>query len=198
MTNLHYLTLRSCQFYLHKNGAAQINAVEYNSDIDGQTDLLPDIQPSMASHTASTAEESSHAKNIKDDTAPVTANSEEHTASSQDSNRLEPQSKPVPDNIDHSVYQDTEQPRKEYSNHYRPQLKDIPELEDDEENWEEGQFVNVDFTDHHNTTEESDLIHHEYSAHFEEVTDQGYSSQNNRMPGLEYYIPKPEYYNLDT
>ena len=30
------------------------------------------------------------------------------------------------------------------------------------------------------------------------VTDQGYSCQNNRTQGLEYYIPKPEYYNLDT
>ena len=56
----------------------QINALEYDSDIDGQTDLLPDIQPSMASHNACTAEGSSHAENIKEDTAPVTANFEEH------------------------------------------------------------------------------------------------------------------------
>ena len=167
-----------------------------NSDIDGQTDLLPDIQPSTASHTTSTAEASTHAKNIQEDIAPVAANSEEHTASLQDSNRPEPQSQPVPDNTDHSVYQDTEQPREEYPNHYRPQLEDIPELEDDKENWEEGQFVDADFIDHHNTKEESDQICHEYSAHFEKVTDQGYSSQNNRMPGLEYYIPKPE--NCDS
>ena len=122
----------------------------------------------------------------------------EHPGSSQDTNRLEPQSQPVPDNTDHSVYQDTEQPREEYLNNYRPHLEDIPELEDDEENWEEGQSADADFIDHHNTTEESDGIHREYSAHFEKVTDQGYSSQNNRMPGLEYYIPEPEYYNSDT
>ena len=60
----------------------QINAPEYNSDIDGQTDLLPDIQPSTASHTACTAEVSSHGKNIEEHTAPVTTNSKEHTASS--------------------------------------------------------------------------------------------------------------------
>ena len=41
-------------------------------------------------------------------------------------------------------------------------------------------------------------IHHKYSAHFEKVIDPGYSSQTNRMPGLEYQIPEPEYYNLDT
>ena len=176
----------------------QINAPKYDSDIDGQTDLLPDIQPSTASHTASTDEESSNAKNIQKDTVSVTANSKEHTVSSQDSNRLESQSPPVPDNTDHSVHQDTEQPRAEHPNNYRPQLEDIPELEDDEENWEEGQFVDTDFIDHHNTTEESDQMCREYSAHFEKVTDQGYSSHNTRMPGLEYQFPEPEYYNSDT
>ena len=98
----------------------QINAPEYDSDIDGETDQLPDIQQPMASHTASTAEESSHAENIKEDASPVAANSEQHTASSQDSDRLEPKSQPVPDSTDHSVYQDTEQSREEYPNHYRP------------------------------------------------------------------------------
>ena len=108
------------------------------------------------------------------------------------------QSQPIPDSTNHSVYQDTEQPREEYPNHYKPQLEDIPELEDDKENWEEGQFVDADFIDYHSTTGGSDRICHKYSAHFKKVTDQGYSSQNNRMPGFEYYIPEPEYYNLDT
>ena len=49
-------------------------------------------------------------------------------------NRLEPQSQPVSDSTEHSVYQDTEQSREEYPSNYRPQLEDIPELEDDEEN----------------------------------------------------------------
>ena len=115
-----------CLYPHPQSDVVQISAPEYHSDIDEQTDLLQDIQPSMASHTASTVEGSSNAENIKEDTAPVTANSQEHTASSQDSDRLEPQSKPVPDNTDHSVYQDTEQPRAEYPNNYRPQLEDIP------------------------------------------------------------------------
>ena len=169
----------------------QINAPEYDCDIDGQTDLLPDMQPLMASHTACPAEVSSNAENIIEDTASVIANSKEHPASLQDSDRLEPQSQPV---LDHSVYQDIEQPRQEYPTNYRSQLEDIPELEDKEENWEEGQFVDVDFIDHHSTTEESDQIRHQYSAHFEKVTDQGYSSQNNRTPGFEHYIPEPECY----
>ena len=143
--------------YLHPQlNVVQINASEYNSDIDGQTDLLPDIQSSTASRTASTAEELLNAKNIQEDTVSEATNSEEHTASLQDTNRPESQFPPVLDNTDHSVHQDTEQPRTEYPNDYRPQLEDIPELEDDEENWEQGLFADTDFIDHHNTTEESD------------------------------------------
>ena len=107
-------------------------------------------------HTASTAEESSNAKNIQEDIVSETTNSEEQTASSQDTDRPESQSPPVLDNTDHSEHQDTEQPRTEHPYDYRPQLEDIPELEDDEENWEEGQFADADFIDHHNTTEKSD------------------------------------------
>ena len=161
-------------------------------------DLLPDIQSSTASHTPSTAEESLNAENNQEDTVSDATNSEGHTASLQDTDRPESQSPPVPDNTDHSVYQDIEQSRAEQPSNYRPQLEDIPELGDDEENWEEGQFADADFIDHHNTTEESDRICHEYSAHFEKVTDEGYSPHNSRTPGLEYQIPEPEYYNLDT
>ena len=77
-------------------------------------------------------------------------------------------------------------------------MEDIPELEDDEENWEEGQFMDADLIDHHNTTEESDRICCEYSAHFEKVTDQAFSPYHITTQGLEYQIPEAEYYNSDT
>ena len=67
-----------CLYTHPQSDIVQINVPEYDSDIDGQTDLLPDIQLSVASHTACTEEVSSHAENIKEDTAPVTTNSEEH------------------------------------------------------------------------------------------------------------------------
>ena len=95
-------------------------------------------------------------------------------------------------------YQDTKQPRAEHPSDYRSQLEDIPELEEDKENLEEGQFMDADFIDHHNTTEECDRIHHEYCAHFEKVTEQGYNPYHSTTPGLEYQIPAPEYYNSDT
>ena len=67
-----------------------------------------------------------------------------------------------------------------------------------DEDWEDGQFTDADLIDHHNATTESDQIHREYSTHFEKSTDQEYNSQNNTTPGPDYYIPEPEYYNLDT
>ena len=77
-------------------------------------------------------------------------------------------------------------------------MEDIPELETDEENWEEGQFDDADLINHQNTTEESDRIHRKNSAHFEKVTEQEYSPYHGTTSCLEYKIPKWEYYNSDT
>ena len=116
----------------------------------------------------------------------------------QDSNRLESQSQPVPNHPEHSVHQNMKQSRKDYQNNHRLQLEDIPELEDKDKNWKEGQFVDTELIDHHNTTTESDQICQEYSTHFVKSTDKKHNSQSNITPGLDYYIPEPEYYNLDT
>ena len=174
-------------FYPHsQTDLVQLNALEYNSDIDGQTDILPDIQSQVLSH----------AKNIEEESAPVTANSEEYSALPQDFDRLESQSKSVQNPAEYPLHHGIEQSRERYQNNQRSQLKDILELE--EEDWEDRQFTDADLIDHHNTTTESDRIHWEYSAHFEKSTDQEYNSQNNTTPGLDYYIPEPEYYNSDT
>ena len=66
-----------CLYPHPQSDIVQINALEYDSDIDGQADQLPDIQQSMTLHIASTAEESSHAKYIEKDATPVATNSEE-------------------------------------------------------------------------------------------------------------------------
>ena len=123
-----------CLYPNPQSDVVQLNAPKYNLDIDGQTDPVLDIQSSTALHTAITAQHSPNAKNVKEDTASDTTNSEQHTASSPDTNRPESQSPPVPDNTDDPGYQDTEQPRAEHPSDYRPQLEDIPELEDNEEN----------------------------------------------------------------
>ena len=83
----------------------QLNAPEYDPDIDGQSDPVTDIQ-------------SLNAKNVKEDTAPDTANSEQHTAPSLNTNRPESQPSSVLDDTDHPGYQDDEQPRVEHPSDY--------------------------------------------------------------------------------
>ena len=76
-------------------------------------------------------------------------------------------------------------------------MEDIPELETDKENWDNGQFDNAELLYNHNSTEESDRIHHEYSAYFEKVEDQEYSPYHTAQ-SIEYHIPEPDYYYTDT
>ena len=83
--------------------------------------------------------------------------------------------------------------RAEHPSDYRPQLEDIPELETDEENWDEGQFDDAELLYNHNSTKESNRIHHEYSAYFEKVEDQEYSPYYTAQ-GVEYHIPELDYY----
>ena len=168
-----------------QSDVVQLNAPEYDLDIDGQPDPVIDLQ-------------SLNAKSFKEDTTSDATNSEQHTALSMNTNRPESQPSSFLDDTDHPEYQDGTHPRAEHPSNYCPQLEDIPELEDDKENWEESQFVDADLIDHHNTNEASDRIHHEYSTHFEKVTEQGYSPYQSTTSGLEYQIPEPEYYNSNT
>ena len=69
-------------------------------------------------------------KDNQEDTVSDATNSEGHTASLQDTDRPESQSPPVQDNTDYSVHQDIEQSRAEHPSNYRPQLEDIPKLEE--------------------------------------------------------------------
>ena len=167
-----------CQYPHPQSDMVQLNAPDYDPDINGQPDLIIDSQ-------------SSNTKSVKEDTMPNTSNSEQHAALSTDTNRPQPHPSSALDDIDHPGYQDETHSRTEHPSDYHPQLEDIPELETDEENWEEGQFADADLTDHHNTTEESDRIHRNYS-------EQDYSPYHNTTSGFEYQIPKPEYYNSNT
>ena len=83
----------------------QLNAPEYDLDIHRQPDPVTDIQ-------------SPNAKTVKEDTVPDTAKSEQHTALSPNTNRLEPQPSSVLEDTDHPGYQDNEQPRAEHPSDY--------------------------------------------------------------------------------
>ena len=93
-----------CLYPHSQSDSVQLNAPEYDSDIDGQTDILPDIQPQA----------SSHAKNTEENPAPVTANSKEYSTLPQDFDRLESQSQSVLNHVEHSLHQATEQSREQY------------------------------------------------------------------------------------
>ena len=175
-----------CLYPHPQSDVIQLNTPDYDSDIDRQLDPVTDVQ-------------SPNAETAKEDTPPPdTSKTEHHTAISPTTNRPEPQPSEVSADTDHPAYHSKEQPRAEHPSDYHPQLEDIPELETDEENLEEGQFEDVELIDCHNTTEESDRICHKYSAHFEKVTDQEYSPYHSTTPGFEFQIPEPDYYNADT
>ena len=102
-----------CLYPHPQSNVVQLNAPEHNPDIDGQPNPVTDIQ-------------SLNAKSIEEDTVPDTANSEQHTAFSPNTNRPEPQPSSVLDDTNQPEYQDDEWPRAECPSDYQPQLDDIP------------------------------------------------------------------------
>ena len=80
-----------CLYPHPQSDVVQLNAPEYNPDIDGQPDPVTDIQ-------------SPNAENVKEDTAPNTTNSEQHTAPSPNTNRPESQPSSV---LDDTTTKDT-------------------------------------------------------------------------------------------
>ena len=89
--------------------AVQINAPEYDSDINGHIDIQPQAP--------------SHAENTEEDSAPVTANSKEYSVLPQDSNRFESQSESVQNPAEYSPHQDAEQFREQHEDRQRSQIR---------------------------------------------------------------------------
>ena len=119
LAQLNRQVQKHCLYPHPQSDVVQLNAPEYDLDIDGQPNPVTDMQ-------------SLNAKTVKEDTVPDTANSEQHTALSPNTNRPEPQPSSVVEDTEYPGYHDDEQPRAEHASDYRPQLEDIPELEDDE------------------------------------------------------------------
>ena len=159
----------------------QLNAPDYNPDIDGDPDPVTDVQPL-------------NAKSSTEDTSTGTPKSEDHNTIPSVTNRPEHQPSEVSPDINSNTHNNTEQHRAEHPGDYCPQLEDIPKLETDKENWDEGQFDDAELLYNHNSTEESDRICHEYSAYFEKVEDQEYSPYRTAQ-GVEYHIHELDYYS---
>ena len=173
-----------CLYPHPQSDVIQLNAPDYSLDIDGEPEPTADVQ-------------SLNAESAKEDTPTDTSKPQDCTAISPNTNRPEHQPSEVSAGTDHTEYHNSEKPRAEHPSDCHPQLEDIPELETDEENWDEGQFDDAELLYNHNSTEESNRIHHEYSAYFEKVDDQEYSPYHTTQ-GIEYHFPKPDYYHTDT
>ena len=169
-----------CIYPHSQSDATQLNAPDYDPNIDREPDSFNAIQPSNADP-------------VKEDTFTGTSKSEAHTIIQPTANRSEHQPSEVPSDIHTNEDDNLEQQQTEHPSHYCPQLKDNPELETDEDNWDGGQFDDAELLYNHKSTEESDRIRHEYSAHFQKVEDQQYSPYQMEQ-GVEYHIPEPDYY----
>ena len=161
-----------------------MNTPDYDLDIDGEP--APTID-----------EQSPNAESAKEDTPTATSKPGDCTAIPPPTNRPEHQSSEGSADTDHTEDNSNKQTRAEHPSNYHPQLEDIPELETDEENWDNGQFDDAELLNCHNSTEESDRICHEYSAYFEKVEDQEYSLYHTTQ-GVEYQIPELDYYHTNT
>ena len=128
---------------------------------------------------------------LKEETVTSTTELEDHIIICSTTNRSERQPSEAHSDIQ-TIKPDKEQQRAEHLSDYHPQLDDIPELETDEENWDNGQFDDAELLYNHNSTEESDRICRKYSAHFEKIEDQQYSPYHTAQ-GVKFIIPEPDY-----
>ena len=123
-----------CLYPYSQTDSVQINAPEYDSDINGMIDTLPSLQ--------------SHAKNNQEEPTPITGDSEDSKLP-QDTDRTDSQPKSVQNPAEYPLHQTAEPFFEQHQDRQRPQLEDIPELQD--EDWEDGQFADADLIDHRNT-----------------------------------------------
>ena len=134
-----------CTYPHQHSDAVQLNAPDYDPDIDGDTNPTNAIQ-SLNTDAA------------KEETVTSTTESEDHNTIHNTAHR--PQHQPTTTHSDSQIIKpnNVQQQQAEHPSDYCPQLDDIPELETDEENWDEGQFDDAKLLYNHNPTEESDRM----------------------------------------
>ena len=173
-----------CIYPHPQSDVIQLNTPDYDLDIDREP--APTID-----------EQSLNAESAKEDTPTATSKTGDCTAVPLPTNRPEHQPSEISADTDHTEDDSSEQTTAEHSSDYHPKLEDIPEIETDKENWDNSQFDDTELHNCHNSTEESNRIHHDYSVYFEKVEDQEYSTYHTTQ-GVEYQIPELDYYHADT
>ena len=96
-----------CIYPHPQSDVVQLNAPDYDPDIDRQPDPVTDLR-------------SPNAESIREHTVPNTTNSEQHAVPSMDTNRPQSQPSSASDDSDHLGYQDYTHSRAEHPSDYRP------------------------------------------------------------------------------
>ena len=80
---------------------------------------------------------------------------------------------------------------------YSADSEEIPELEED---WDNGQFADVETTliTRHNTHSESERIRQDYTQQLLDLSDNQYYEEETPVNQLQYSSPDPDYYSLPT
>ena len=110
-----------CIYPHSQSDVIQLNAPDYDPDIDGEPDPV-------------TNEQSLNEEPAGEDTPTDTSKSEDHTTIPASTNRPEHQPSEVPSDIPANEDNNHEQQQTEHPSDYRPQPEDIPELETDDKN----------------------------------------------------------------
>ena len=174
--------------YLHQGDTVQIEAPEFDSDIDGDspvsTDEKHEIVPTQG--TLATIPEASEPED-DNSIAPGTNTDQQNY---QETNWPDAPPVQIP-----SVSSLTAQPPEQGHNRHQAQPStgnfEIPELE---ENSEEEQFADFDsFMAHHNTHQASEHIRQEYFSHLQDLDDDQYYAEIDRAD-FSQYTPAAQYH----
>ena len=122
----------------------QIHCIYPHPQLDVIQLNAPDYDPDIDREPATIDKQLLNVESAKEDTPTATSKPGDCTAIPLPTNRPEHQSSEVSADTDHTEYDSSKQTRAEHSSDYHPQLEDIPELETDKENWDDGQFDHAD------------------------------------------------------
>ena len=190
ITKLEDIILRLEQKFTMEQDAIQINAPDFDLDMDGPN--LPRAHNNTAivsvqEQLTSPEPESSDATNFQEE------NTDRDLPDTTYNNSEESHGY---DNFPQHVQNHTTEQHQITSGH-SINSEEIPQLEGD---WDDGQFADADMNliDRHNTHSESERIRKEYIQHLLDLSDNQYYCEENPINQLLYSIPDPDYYGTPS
>ena len=163
-----------CIYPHSQSDAIQLNALDYDPNIDGEPDSVNAVQPSNATQSKKIPSQvpQSQMTALPFAWLPIGLS-------------ISPQTfHQISRSMNMTMLNNNEQNTRVITAHtWR-----YPRTRDRWRNWNDSQFDDAELLYNHNSTEEGNRICCEYSAYFEKVKDQQYSPYHT-MQGIEYHIP---------